>query len=252
MKLTVPAVLALAGLVSAAPSSELFSKRQAATCDPNVLSCHWSGTVDSCCSPKYGLVVLSLQWAPGWGPNDEFTVHGLWPDTCSGGQTGADGCDTSRSSSTVATIINNANSTLSNRMNTFWPSNTGDNNKFWSHEWTKHGTCVSTLRPTCYGTSYKQYEDVIDYFEQTLDLRDTYDFFGALNKNGVSVGSSYNVETIRSAIEKEYGAKVKLDCKSGVLNEIHAYFYVRGKTGYELTDALTKGTCTGAVKFPKK
>lgn len=47
----------------------------------------------------------------------------------SGGQTGADGCDSSRSSTTVGTIIKNANSTLSTRMNTFWPSNTGDNNK---------------------------------------------------------------------------------------------------------------------------
>ena len=42
----------------------------------STLSCHWSGSVDACCSPKYGLVVLALQWSPGWGPNDEFTIHG--------------------------------------------------------------------------------------------------------------------------------------------------------------------------------
>lgn len=63
----------------------------------DVLSCHWQGNVDSCCSPKYGLVVLALQWVPGYGPADEFTIHGmskairnslfsrselgLWPDT---------------------------------------------------------------------------------------------------------------------------------------------------------------------------
>lgn len=43
----------------------------------DVLSCHWQGSVDSCCSPKYGLVVLALQWVPGYGPADEFTIHGV-------------------------------------------------------------------------------------------------------------------------------------------------------------------------------
>lgn len=52
--------------------------------------------------------------------------------------------------------------------------------RFWSHEWSKHGTCVSTLRPTCYGDSYQKYQDVIDYFEKVLELRDTYDLYGAL------------------------------------------------------------------------
>lgn len=45
------------------------------------LSCHWTGTVDACCSPKYGLVVLTLQWSPGYGPSDEFTIHGKLENT---------------------------------------------------------------------------------------------------------------------------------------------------------------------------
>ncbi|KAG2195374.1 base non specific RNase Rh [Mucor mucedo] len=221
-------------------------------CDTTTLSCHWTGSVDACCSPKYGLVVLALQWMPGFGPNDEFTIHGLWPDTCSGRMAPGRGCDNSRNTNQIASIVRNMNSTMYGRMNTFWPSNKGDNNWFWSHEWTKHGTCVSTLRPTCYGPTYKKYQDVIEYFEQVLDLRDRFDLFGALNLNGVSPGRHYNVETIRDAIKSTYGANVKLDCHGNQLSEISLNFYVRGRDKYEITNVQRAGNCRGAVYYPKK
>ena len=46
--------------------------------------------------PSMGLLVLVQQWYNGLGPSDEFTMHGLWPDTCSGGQGPANGCDANR------------------------------------------------------------------------------------------------------------------------------------------------------------
>ncbi|KAI8378988.1 ribonuclease T2 [Blakeslea trispora] len=221
-------------------------------CSPNVLSCHWSGTVDACCSPKYGLVVLALQWAPGYGPNDQFTIHGLWPDTCSGGYGPSRGCDSSRRSNAVGNIIRDHDPVLYSRMRTFWPSNKDDNNWFWSHEWTKHGTCVSTLRPTCYGPDYTKYQDVLDYFKKTLDLRDQFDLFGALNLNGVSPGRVYNVQTIRDAIKKAFGATAKLDCLHGSLSEVSLNFYVKGTSDYVITDVLDQGNCRGAVNYPRK
>jgi ribonuclease T2 len=38
------------------------------------------------------------------------------------------GCDSSRNSNQIASVIRDKDSVLYNRMNTFWPSNKGDNN----------------------------------------------------------------------------------------------------------------------------
>ncbi|CEI90297.1 Putative Ribonuclease T2 family protein [Rhizopus microsporus] len=223
------------------------------SCSPDTVSCHWSGSVDSCCSPKYGLVVLNLQWVPGYGPNDEFTIHGLWPDKCDGTYAPSNGCDSSRNLSNIASVIKSANGTLYNRMNTFWPSYKGDNNVFWSHEWNKHGTCVSTLRPTCYGDKYVKYQEIPEYFEKALDLRDEYDVYGALSLSGVIPGNTYNVNTFADAIQSRLGAQPKLNCThSGTLSDVSLYFYVRGRDNYEITDSPTSGSCSGAVYYPKK
>lgn len=47
----------------------------------NLLSCPAPTTADTCCTHKYGQVVLALQWMPGFGPNDEFTVHGKFTNS---------------------------------------------------------------------------------------------------------------------------------------------------------------------------
>ncbi|KAI8343782.1 base non specific RNase Rh [Choanephora cucurbitarum] len=227
------------------------AKADSDSCPLNVISCQASGA-DSCCSPTYGLLVLAQQWSPGYGPANQFTLHGLWPDTCSGAYGPSSGCDSSRSSSTIGTVIRNGDSALYNRMLTYWPSNQGDNNKFWSHEWTKHGTCVSTLKPTCYGDSYKKNQDVIDYFKQTMALRDEYNLYNALSASGITPGGSYDVEDMRDAIQKAFGATAKLDCISGAINEIGLYFYVKGTNTYIPTDTLALGNCKGSVKYPKK
>ncbi|KAL1936747.1 hypothetical protein VTP01DRAFT_881 [Rhizomucor pusillus] len=225
----------------------------APSCNSSVLSCHWQGPIDSCCSPKYGLVILSLQWIPGYGPDNEFTIHGLWPDTCSGGRAPSRGCDRSRATNNAGLILRKINPDLYRRMRTFWPSYNDNDNWFWSHEWTKHGTCVTTLRPACYGHTYRKYQDMEEYFEQVLDLRDEYDIFGALNVAGVSPGRTYNVETVRNALQEFFQVKIMLNCdRKGQLQEVSLFFYVEGRDGYVLTDALGKGTCRGPVWYPTK
>lgn len=97
---TIAASVAIATLsvVSALPlkHSSILSRR-ADTCPADVLSCSAeSSGVSSCCLPEMGLLLLVQQWYNGLGPADEFTMHGLWPDTCSGGQGPASGCDANR------------------------------------------------------------------------------------------------------------------------------------------------------------
>jgi ribonuclease I len=38
------------------------------------------------------------------------------------------------------------------------------------HEWAKHGTCVSTLEPRCYGDDYIETEEVVDYFAKAVEI----------------------------------------------------------------------------------
>jgi ribonuclease T2 len=62
-------------------------------------------------------------------------------------------------------------------MNTYWKDVSGDDESFWEHEWSKHGTCVSTLAPACY-SGYTAKQEVGDYFQKAVDIFKTRDTYG--------------------------------------------------------------------------
>lgn len=65
-------------------------------------------------------------------PNNSFTLHGLWPD--SNGKQYPTECDKSSKY--------NYDEDELPIMKNLWPSLFNLNNDdFWSHEWSKHGTC---------------------------------------------------------------------------------------------------------------
>lgn len=76
---------------------------------------------------------------------------------------------------------------LLNYMNTYWINDNGNQEEFWEHEWNKvpnflaipvtrsvililakHGTCYSTLNPSCF-PNYTPEEDVVAFFQQVVN-----------------------------------------------------------------------------------
>jgi len=110
------------------------------------------------------------------GPSNSWTIHGLWPDHCDG--TYDSSCDSTRAYTNITAILQSyGKNDLLAYMNTYWVDINGADETFWEHEWAKHGTCISTFKPSCY-TSYTAQEEVPDFFQKTVDLFQTLDSYG--------------------------------------------------------------------------
>lgn len=82
--------------------------------------------------------------------------------------------------SNVGDVLNNFGaSDLVEYMDVYWKGIGGDES-LWMHEWAKHGTCVSTLEPECYGDDYKETEEVVDYFSKAVEIFQTLDTYRVL------------------------------------------------------------------------
>jgi ribonuclease T2 len=144
-------------------------------------------------------------------------------------------------------------------MSTYWKDYQGDDETFWEHEWAKHGTCISTLDPACYG-DHKATEEVVDYFQKAVDLFKGLPSYQWLKAAGIepSTSKTYTFSAIQAALAANRpGVQVTLGCKSGVFNEIWYHYDVRGslQTGeFVASDPDgTKSTCpqTGIKYLPK-
>ncbi|KAF1830553.1 ribonuclease T2 [Decorospora gaudefroyi] len=232
------------------------------TCPNAQLSCHNTTAVtDTCCfNAPGGQFLLTQFWdaSPATGPDDSWTVHGLWPDHCDG--TFDANCDSTRAYSNITAILNSFGATdLLSYMNTYWKDYKGNDESFWYHEWAKHGTCISTLEPDCYD-DHKPTEEVVHFFQKAVDLFKTLPSYEWLKAAGIvpSTTATYTTAAIQAAIQaKRPGVSVTLGCRSGVLNEIWYHYDVRGsiQTGkFEPSnpDGM-KSTCPATgIKYPPK
>ncbi|KAI9591817.1 ribonuclease T2-like protein [Syncephalis fuscata] len=202
------------------------------TC-PLELSCSAKKNANSCCSPTMGLMVFTQQWYPSLGPSDQFTMHGLWPDNCDGTYGPSDGCDSERNYDNLGQIIEEGDAELFKNMNTYWPSYKGDAPAFWSHEWNKHGTCVSTLEP-------KRTE----YFRTALSLR-----------AGIVPGNKYDSEAFAKALQNAWGVPVGLKCSRDGIQEIQVWLKVKGRDQFIAVSPPSKGSsssCGRLIAYPTK
>nr|1J1F_A Chain A, RIBONUCLEASE MC1 [Momordica charantia] len=154
-----------------------------------------------------------------------FTIHGLWPQ-----QSGTSLTNCPGSPFDITKI-----SHLQSQLNTLWPTVLRANNQqFWSHEWTKHGTCSeSTFNQAA-------------YFKLAVDMRNNYDIIGALRPHAAGPnGRTKSRQAIKGFLKAKFGKFPGLRCRTdpqtkvSYLVEVVACFAQDGST---LIDC-TRDTC---------
>lgn len=210
-------------------------------CTSPQLSCHNSTVVENLCCFNYpgGQFLLTSFWDtnPVVGPSDSWTIHGLWPDHCDGHSFDSN-CDYTRAYGNITAILNHfGESELVSYMSTYWKSNSESDESFWEHEWSKHGTCVSTLKPTCYD-DYQSTQEVRDFFNRTVSLfkeRPTYEWLAAAGITP-STSATYTTSAIQAALKAQHGSGVALLCEGSGRKTFYQVYY-----GFEVRGSLQAG-----------
>jgi hypothetical protein len=102
------------------------------------------------------------------GPRIKLMAVTSRPDLCDGSY--PQFCTEAPNYSNISDIISaSQNPDLLTFMNSYWLPNSGSPESFWEHEWNKHGTCINTLAPSCYGDSYQPGDEVVDFFSKAVD-----------------------------------------------------------------------------------
>ncbi|KAH3665556.1 hypothetical protein OGAPHI_003743 [Ogataea philodendri] len=225
------------------------------------LSCSNSTPVaDSCCFEFPGGVLLQTQfwdYSPSVGPEDSFTLHGLWPDNCDGSY--SQFCDSSLQISSATDVLTSFGETdLLNTMKTYWKDYQGDDNNLWVHEFNKHGTCLSTIKPSCY-QDFKSNQEVVDYYKKAVQLFENLPSYKWLEDAGIvpSDTATYTKDAIAEALQSKFGRQVYFKCDSNkALNEIWYFYHLHGSVvhgDYVPMDSIPTSSCPDSgIKFVPK
>ncbi|OJJ85588.1 T2 family ribonuclease [Aspergillus glaucus CBS 516.65] len=240
------------------PTTEVTTHR---TCAKEEVSCQtrYSGQ-DTCCFNYPGGQLLQTQFwdtDPALGPDDSWTIHGLWPDHCDGGFDQF--CDSRRHYNNISLIlVDSGRRDLLEYMDVYWKDFKGDDLDLWVHEWNKHGTCISTLETRCYDEYYPQ-QDVVDYFDKAVEIFGELPSYKFLADAGIvpSHTKTYTLAEIEDALAKGHGSDVTVRCHSHSLNEIWYHFNVAGtlQTGDFVPsspDGLKSNCPTKGVRYQPK
>ncbi|RDL34377.1 uncharacterized protein BP5553_07505 [Venustampulla echinocandica] len=221
------------------------------------LSCHNTTTApDSCCFIYPGGQLLQTQFwdaSPAVGPDDSWTLHGLWyaylaffptseppivtlqpvqvtllttspqsrPDLCDGSYPTF--CNAApRHFDITQTLSARKELYLLAYMEKYWLPNSGSPERFWQHEWNKHATCINTLSPSCYGDEWKKGDEVVDFFTRAVEVFKSLDTYQALATANIlpSTTATYTSDDIRGALQAITGKEVAIKCRGNQLNEL--------------------------------
>ncbi|EER30253.1 hypothetical protein CTRG_06037 [Candida tropicalis MYA-3404] len=231
------------------------------------LSCSTSGdTSNSCCfeSPA-GVIELTQFWDydPATGPANVFTMHGLWNMYCTG-TSYPQSCDSSltidNSGSTLQDIIVDQfnDQELYDNLSKYWKDINGDDHQFWAHEWNKHGTCFSTIKPSCY-SNFKTNENIYDFIKVLYNLWSSVPTYNWLESAGITPSNTatYTSSQIQNALKGKFGKNVYFKCDSNnAINEVWYYYNVKGSLlgeSFVPIDAVSSTNCPNTgIKFPPK
>ncbi|EIN13900.1 ribonuclease T2 [Punctularia strigosozonata HHB-11173 SS5] len=242
---------------------ELFKRISSGCSTTGTASCHNSTVVkDTCCFEANGLLLQTQYWDfdPASGPDDSWTIHGLWPDYCDG--TYPASCDSSRAYTDISGLLTDqgASDTL-DYMETYWvqPAKFGTDESFWEHEWAKHGTCMTTLETSCLPSGSSKGAEAVAFFKTVVKLFKKLPTYDWLANQGITPDSdkTYTLKELTSALEAESGGFTPaLDCDSGNLNMISWYFNLKGSVidgKFVAIDAPEAGSCpSSGIKYPPK
>ncbi|KAF8339284.1 ribonuclease T2-like protein [Amanita rubescens] len=224
-------------------------------------SCTNTTVISNLCCFEYpgGLILLTQFWDfnPSTGPSDSWTIHGLWPDHCDG--TFSQNCDPSRDYTNISGLLTSqgAGSTLS-FMQTYWDNINGNNEQLWEHEWATHGTCYSTLNPSCLPTGSPTGAEAVAFFETVVGLFQQYNIYSALAAANITPSSSakYTLSSLDNAIVTAYGVTPAFFCTSGSLNQVYIYFHLKGSVidgEFLPINAPSAGNCpSSGISYPPK
>ncbi|PAV22062.1 ribonuclease T2 [Pyrrhoderma noxium] len=252
------ACLAQSPFTSPVEAPRLFSRASGCSVSGQA-SCHNTTVQNTCCFESPGGLLLQTQFwdtDPSTGPSDSWTIHGLWPDNCD--ETFESSCDPSRAYTDISKLLTSAGAsdTLS-FMETNWVDINGDDESFWEHEWSKHGTCMSTLEPSCF-EDYSTGDEAVAFFNTVVKLFKTLPTFTFLSNQGItpSTSKTFTYASLTSALQTENSVIPALSCDGSTLNAISWYFNLKGSIvdgTFVPIDAPSKGSCpSSGIKYPPK
>jgi len=216
---------------------------------------------DRCCYESPGGLLLQTQFwdtHPSTGPSNSWTIHGLWSDLCDGKY--SEYCDRSREYKNITTLLSSegATSTLE-FMEEYWISNDESNEAFWEHEWAAHGTCYSTLGPSCLPDGSPTGAEAVEFFRQVVALFKTLPTYSWLESQGITPSDTrtYTLSELTSAVKAASGYTPVLGCSGSRISSISWYFYLQGSLldgQFVPIDAPFPSKCrrSRGLKYPPK